>query len=300
MGRALRVLFALVLLSMAFWLGRQSRESDVCTTCLCLRSPGSEPGARRVNSLGMGLRWIPPGDFLMGSPEDEPGRSEDECLPTRVALDEGFWISECEVTQAAYQSLTGEKPSANQGGDLPVDMVSWFDAVAFAKRLTAREQAEGHLSRELVYRLPSEVEWEYAARAGTRTIFPLGDRLTTEQANYNGSRPFPGGEAGVFRKQTVPVTRFAPNAWGLYQTSGNVIEWCLDHYTSEAPVPVGAAPRILPDAEEQAYRVGRNGGWNSIGKALRCASRLGYRAGLAHSGLGFRLVVGRPIQTSTP
>jgi formylglycine-generating enzyme required for sulfatase activity len=224
------------------------------------------------------MRWIPPGEFRMGSPRDEPERGENEILH-RVVLTRGFWLAETACPQALWRAVTGEDPSRFEGEDLPVERVSWEDVQGFCRRLNERVPGLGA-------RLPSEAEWEYACRAGTGTPFWWGERLSPELANYDGNAPYAGGPKGESREKTLAVKSFEPNPWGLYQMHGNVWEWCGDWFGAypegEAVDPTG------PGLGE--YRVVRGGGWVGGGRGLRAA----YRSLVLPAGadLGFRLAAG--------
>ena len=140
-------------------------------TVLVDLSPGSAARFYRAvaeqGSAGpTGFVWIAPGTFVMGSPLSEAGRDSDEAQHT-VTLTQGFWMSDHETTQAEYEAMMGDNPSFRKGGSLPVEQVSWDDAVAYCQKLTERERAAGRIAAQQAYRLPTESEWEYAARAGT-------------------------------------------------------------------------------------------------------------------------------------
>jgi formylglycine-generating enzyme required for sulfatase activity len=127
-----------------------------------------------------------------------------------------------EVTQAQYQAIMGNNPSNFKGEKRPVEQVSWNDAVKFCEELSKKTGR--------AYRLPSEAEWEYAARAGTDTPFHFGETITTDLANYNGNFTYASAPKGEYRKETTDVGIFPPNSFGLYDMCGNVWEWCLDKY----------------------------------------------------------------------
>jgi formylglycine-generating enzyme required for sulfatase activity len=179
---------------------------------------------RITNSLGMEFVYIEPGEFMMGSPEDEPGRSKNE-TQHRVTLTKGFYMQTTQVTQGQWKAVMGNNPSRfKDGGDnCPLEKVSWDDTQAFIKKVNQLEKTDR-------YRLPTEAEWEYACRAGTTKFFFFGNCLSTDQANYNGNYPLEGCPKGEYREKTVPVASFDPNAWGLYDMHGNVYEWCQDWY----------------------------------------------------------------------
>jgi formylglycine-generating enzyme required for sulfatase activity len=162
---------------------------------------------------------IPAGNFLMGSPTSEESHFTSESPQHEVNLG-SFWMSQTPITQAQWVSVMGANPSHFKGNDLPVEQVSWHDAMEFCRRLS---EQTGH-----IYTLPSEAQWEYACRAGTTTPFYFGNTITPDQANYDGNYTYNGGPRGEYRRQTTPVGMFPPNDWGLYDMHGNVWEWCLD------------------------------------------------------------------------
>ncbi|QTA82859.1 Sulfatase-modifying factor enzyme domain-containing protein [Desulfonema limicola] len=185
---------------------------------------GHEIQVSGPSEIKMKFVYIRPGEFMMGSPKDEPERSDDEVLH-KVILTKGFYMQTTPVTQAQWKAVMGSNPSRfKDGGDnCPVENVSWDDAQDFIKALnkTAGKQK---------YRLPTEAEWEYACRAGTKTPFYTGRCLGTDQANYDGNNPLKGCPKGIYRKKTTPVGSFPSNPWGLYDMHGNVWEWCQDWY----------------------------------------------------------------------
>jgi uncharacterized protein (TIGR02996 family) len=213
-----------------------------------------------AEGVEMTFSFIPPGSFLMGSPESEERRSEDETLH-QATLTEGFWLGISPVTQAPWLQATGHKPSRFKGDDLPVERVSWDDCQEFCTRLG--EKTGSH------FRLPTESQWEYSCRAGTTTPFFFGDRICPGQANYDGEYTYGKGQKGVSRKQPTPVGSFTPNAWGLFDLHGNVYEWCADWY--------GAYPaREVKDykgPERGDDRVLRGGSWYGSPKMCRSAYR---------------------------
>ncbi len=228
----------------------------------------------------MRFRWIPPGEFLMGSPDSEAGRSADEAR-RRVTLSKGFWLGETEVTQAQWASVTGHSPSEFEGAKRPVENVTWRDVLGFINRMN---EAAGRQR----YRLPTEAEWEYACRAGAATPFYTGSRLSADQANYDGNYPYGGGPKGVYRRETSPVASFAPNAWGLYDMHGNVWEWIADRYA-----PYENGPVVDPqgaDLIRYTERVVRGGGWGDFAERCRCAARFKKRPRDHFNVIGFRVV----------
>ncbi len=245
------------------------------------------------------------GSFAMGSPEDEPWRSADETQHTVTVSD--FYISPYEVRQSEYAAVTGENPSAFSGDDLPVENVSWLDAVAFCNALSERESLTPAytVNGETVtwdrsangYRLPTEAEWEYACRAGTTTPFNTETSISPEESNYYGHYPYEIEEnyfsqgnlttkPGQYRQTTVAVDSFSPNAWGLYNMHGNVSEWVWDYYgeydTAKNADPTGP--------ETGTRRVYRGGGWNDFAKNMRSAYRATLPEDKGSFNLGIRLV----------
>ena len=225
------------------------------------------------------LRWIPSGKFVVGSPENEVDRGNDEGPQHEVTISRGFWMFDTAVTQALWQSVMGNNPSYFKDVDRPVGNVSWTDCQEFIKKLSA-------LKPGLTFSLPKEAQWEYACRAGTQAPFSFGAIITSKQANYDSNYPYADGPKGLFRKKTVNVKSFQPNAWGLYQMHGNVWEWCLDgtrKYTAES------ARDPLGPTNEGARRAARGGSFYSAASRVRAASRTLTDQGLRSSHLGLRL-----------
>ena len=207
----------------------------------------------------------------MGSPSNESGRYIEE-TQHRVTLSQGFHLGATEVTQAQWESVMGSNPSNFKGRDLPVEQVSWEDAMSFCRKLTERERAAGRLTAGDAYTLPSEAQWEYACRAGTTGAY-AGD--LESMAWYD---PNSGGK-------THAVGTKRANAWGLYDMHGNVYEWCSDWYeaypSGSVADPTGA--RSGPD------RVNRGGSWYNDASYCRSAPRSGDDPGGRSRYLGFRL-----------
>jgi len=228
------------------------------------------------------MRWIPPGEFMMGSPEDEPQRYDDEGPQHRVVFEQGYWLAETACTQELWQSVMKNVPSEfKDNPQNPVENVAWKDADKFSKIIN-KQLGDG------AFRLPSEAEWEYACRAGTVTPFWWGNELSTDQANYNGKHPYNDGNKGEYRSKTLPVKSFHPNPWGLYQMHGNVWEWCQDRWHDDyRDAPDNGEPWEEGDSES---RVCRGGSWFDHGRYLRSASRLHDFFGDGYH--GFRLARG--------
>jgi formylglycine-generating enzyme required for sulfatase activity len=229
----------------------------------------------------------------MGSPASEPERNDNEVLH-RVTVS-GFYMGKYAVTQKEWKEVMGTNPSNFNGDNLPVEQISWYEAVEYCNRRSHKERlpvAYRGSGAAIIcdftaggYRLPTEAEWEYACRAGTATPFNTGNNITTGQANYNGNYPYNGHAKGTDRAGTMDVGSFAPNSWGLYDMHGNVWEWCWDRdgmYFSGAQMnPMGAS--------SGSYRVIRGGSWNSVGQFLRSALRYDDTPSNRNITLGFRL-----------
>jgi formylglycine-generating enzyme required for sulfatase activity len=259
-------------------------------------------GTSITSTSGIILNWIPPGTFTMGSYDTQDWDAQP---PHQVTLTSGFWMGRYEVTQAQWAAVMGTNPSfftrgpnGEARGNLPMEHVTWFDAIEFCNKLSElegltpvytmsnRTPATGHpITSATVtvnwnangYRLPTEAEWEYACRAGTTTPWNTGTTITTSQALFWVT-------GGI--NQTTVVGSYTPNAWGLYDMHGNVLEWVwdwigtYDNNSRENPTGATSGPQ----------RVVRGGGWASSVQYLRSADR--GRVGPMHRSfsLGFRVV----------
>ena len=272
-----------------------------------------------AESLTLTLVEIPAGSFLMGSPPEEPERSDDEGPQHEVTL-ESFFISQTPITQAQWREVAGWQPlpAERWGRDLnpdpshfqtregqaegevrlfegeantdnrPVENVSWLDAMEFCNRLSQRTGC--------TYSLPSEAQWEYACRAGTTTPFHFGDTISPELANYDGNYAYADGSKGIYREKTTPVGTFPANAWGLHDMHGNVWEWCLDEWhDSYEGAPTDG--RALVDAAEREKskesvktKLLRGGSWGDNPRYCRSAFRYRNQPDDAGSYVGFRVV----------
>ncbi len=252
-----------------------------------------------TNSSGMTFAQIPAGTFAMGSPSTEPGRDNDE-IQHNVTLSKSFYMQTTEVTQGQWKAVMGTNPSyfQNCGDNCPVEYVTWTEVQLFITEMNKR--GEG------TYRLPTEAEWEYAARAGSTTAIVNGDIVYTiytkcsadtkldaigwycgnSGAAYSGCYNA-GSSGGAYCAGSHPVAQKQANAWGLYDMSGNVWEWCQDWYgaypSTAVTDPTGSATG--------SYRVIRGGGWIDAGRLCRSASRYLIMPSLKHIDLGFRLVL---------
>ncbi len=221
-----------------------------------------------ANSIGIKLVLIPPGEFLMGSPEENPQH--------RVQITKPFYLGVYEVTQGQYQKVVGSNRSRFKGESLPVETVSWNDAVAFCKRLSevAKERATGR-----TYRLPTEAEWEYACRAGSTSKYSFGDSEAElgKHAWYKQNSDM----------KTHPVGKKQPNVWGLYDMHGNVFEWCQD-----GDGGYEAGPASDPSGPDSATRrVLRGGSGEDGGWFCRSAFRFGSVPGDRKPCDGFRVAL---------
>lgn len=228
----------------------------------------------RVGKVEVRLRWIPPGSFLMGSPRAEEGRWEDEGPQHEVRLTEGFWMAETPCTQALWVTLMGENPSHFEGENLPVEQVSWEGVQRFFVALNARNGPG--------WGLPTEAQWEYACRAGTRAL---------RYGGLDGIAWYAGNSGG----QTHDVRGKAPNAWGLYDMLGNVYEWCSDRKSSYQPDML-IDPRGPTSGQNRVFR---GGGWGGTARRVRAAYRDWGEPGGRLSILGFRLVRGQGLRQTS-
>ena len=227
------------------------------------------------------FRWIAPGSFKMGSPETEPERITEREKQHEVYITKGFWLAESTCTQALWEAVMGEgdkNPSRFKGKERPVDEVTWKDAHAFIKKIN--QQVEG-----LHLRLPTEAEWEFACRAGTKTPFSFGKNITPEQVNYRGDYPYAKAKTGLYRKETVDVKSLPPNPWGLYEMHGNVWEWCADRFQKKYEQDTKVDPRGPATGDA---RVRRGGCWDYDADHARSAYRYVFDPGYRDDDLGFR------------
>jgi formylglycine-generating enzyme required for sulfatase activity len=231
---------------------------------------------------GMRFVLLPAGEFTMGSPPGEPGRQDDE-VAHRVVLSRPFYLAATEVTQGEWTKVMGSNPSRFRelGPQAPVERVSWVEVHEFLRRLNGRLDTRG----EGRFRLPTEAEWEYACRAGATTAYASGDRLSTDDANYDGRYPLPDQAVGADRGTTAQVGSFRPNRWGLYDLSGNVWEWCEDDY---CPYPAHEVRDPL-DRCGSGLEVIRGGSWVFGADSARCALRYTHAPQLRGYSLGFRV-----------
>jgi formylglycine-generating enzyme required for sulfatase activity len=279
---------------------------------------GGNPGDVMTNSIGMKLVWIPPGEFMMGSPSSEKGRDDDEGPVHRVKISKGFWMGQTEVTRGQFAAFIEESryktdaekegwafawrgsswgkvegaswrdPGFTQSDTHPVVCVSWNDAKAFCDWLRRKESG--------VYRLPTEAEWEYACRSGSSTTFCWGDNADdgsgwcnaadlTAKEKFSGWTTFNWRDGYIY---TAPFGNFRSNSFGLYDMHGNVWEWCNDWYDEDY---YSQSPIVDPQGPSSGtYRVLRGGSWINYPRYCRSAVRDGSTPGYRIYSLGFRVV----------
>ena len=252
------------------------------------------------DGVSLPLIAIPAGKFVMGSPVDEPERRESEGPQHRVRL-EGFLMGQTPITQAQWRAVARLVPPLGQrwqqdlplnpshfsvqpdSDQRPVEQVSWEQAIEFCRRLSA-------ITGD-VYTLPSEAQWEYACRAGTKSPFCFGDMISPELVNYDGSYVCAEGSKGVYREQTTPVGMFPANAWGLQDMHGNVLEWCLDHWHENYEgAPIDGSAWLDKNSGHEGTKLLRGGSWCYFPRYCRSAYRNHGLPGNAHLYVGFRVV----------
>lgn len=252
------------------------------------------------------LAWIPPGTYTMGSAPTEANRDEDDGPETEVTLTQAFWIARHETTQGEFLAVMDANPSffSTRNGfaedrSRPVDSVSWHMATNYCDRLTALEEAAGRLPPGMVYRLPTEMEWEYACRAATTTPYSFGWTLRKSMANFNWGWEHDGRTGGIIRFDqdpstgTVPVEQYAPNAFGLHDMHGNVFEWVSNGHFSPLP---GGHITDFAGPTNRVYRVSRGGSWFNEGWHSRSANRsTSIKQFDQERYSGFRVVLARPL-----
>ena len=274
------------------------------TTYLAVDQGNLKPIA--LHNIPSNMVLIKAGEFTMGSSLNEVGRDIDE-EQHKITITYDFVIGKYEVSQTEYKYLMNNNPSSYADCEnCPVEMISWFDAIKYCNALSIKEgypvaydentgsllNANGYVTTDITevqgYRLPTEAEWEYAARAGNTGPFSIDSNLSTNQANYNGNFPYNNNKKGIYRQRTVPVNSLAANAWGLYGMHGNVWEWCHDwraSYFGDATNPIGTV--------NGSQRVLRGGSWGSDAKSCRLAYRYSSNSTYRYSSYGFRIVRNR-------
>lgn len=227
----------------------------------------------------------------MGSPESEADRDSDESPQHEVTVP-GFFMGQYAVTQAQWFAVMGSDYNADdwqetwrsldsrfKGDNLPIVRVSWNDAQAFIQRLNSLTGK--------TYRLPTEAEWEYAARAGTTTPFSYGDTITPKVVNYDGNYPYGNAPKGEYRERTIAVDTLYPNPWGLYHIHGNVWEWVEDGWHGNYNGAPTDGTAWLSSDERRGLR---GGSWNSNARSTRSANRVRCFRDIRYNNNGFRVV----------
>jgi formylglycine-generating enzyme required for sulfatase activity len=246
------------------------------------------------NGVVLEIVAIPGGNFWMGSPENEPERTNFES-PQHLVTIQPFFMGKYPVTQSQWAIVAAlekvnidlnPQPSYFKGDNRPVECVSWDDAIEFCARLSNKTGK--------TYRLPSEAEWEYACRARTTTPFYFGETITTDLANYDGNYTYGAGSKGEYRKQTTDVGKFPPNAFDLFDMHGNIWEWCQDAWHENYN---GAPADGSPGITENDIRLLRGGSWYYAPRYCRSAFRSRRARALRNSYVGFRVVVAAPLRT---
>ena len=275
------VIVSMLSVLIIFGCAGKTKESHMKDTAKGERAPLIDPSAREVfiNSIGMKFVYIAGGNFTMGSPPGEYGRDNSE-IQHQVTLTKGFYMQITEVTQRQWKKIMGNNCSffSNCGDDCPVEQVSWNDAQEFIKRLNQRENTKR-------YRLPTEAEWEYACRAGSKTAFTNGG-IEKEFRSYNSNLEAVGWYYKNSENGTHSVAQKEPNAWGLYDMHGNVWEWCQDwegKYSFKAVTDPTGPPTGLS-------RIRRGGSWSHYPMFCRSAYRSWFPPKNKSPDLGFRVV----------
>ncbi|MEY2910873.1 MAG: hypothetical protein RLZZ184_182 [Cyanobacteriota bacterium] len=261
---------------------------------LPITSPNSSSNQSFSQDLGLGVKlemvYIPGDTFLMGAPKTEE-KSLDRERPQHYVKVKPFYMGKYTITQEQWEKVVyscppvarelNPRPAYFQGDKLPVERVSWNDAVEFCARLSQKTGQK--------YRLPSEAEWEYACRAGSAKPFAFGDTITTDMVNYNGNLTYGNAPKGEYRGRTTPVGTFQPNAFGLYDMHGNVWEWCADTWHENydgAPNDVSA---WISETNQNA-RLLRGGSWDYNPENCRSAFRGNLNLDGSGNYVGFRVV----------
>ncbi len=284
------------------WVGDPARAVDAtrAQAAVAFYAAMSKPEQAAVQD---GFVEIDGGSFTMGSPADEPERSSDE-VQHRVTVG-SFYLGPTEVTQKDYEAVMGIDPSGTKGDGLPVTDVTWYDAIAYCNALS---RANGLTEAYTVdgttvtwnraangYRLPTEAEWEYAARANTTTPFSFGDYVHNSDANCYNAYGYDNDASGnwvngsdSYLRRTVEVTRYNANACGLYNMHGNVAEWVWDWYDEyDAQADTDPTGPVSGNA-----KIVRGGGWNDHPKHIRSAYRGAHPADVSLYSIGIRLARG--------
>ncbi len=248
--------------------------------------PATAGEERITNEIGMTFIRVNPGSFTMGSPITERLRNNDE-ISHSVTITSAFYLQETEVTVRQWRAVMGTPWIGKRKclPDMPVTRVSWYDCIKYIKKLSQKTGSR--------YRLPTEAEWEYACRAGSRTAYSWGDGIDCSKAMF-GNNTKKDNECTLFFKTlkippnaAAPVKSFAPNAWGFYDMHGNVWEWCADPYKEYLAGPESEISSIM----EADSHVRRGGSWYKHASYLRSANRTYGHPAAKFKTTGFRLVL---------
>ena len=247
--------------------------------------------------FNLDMVWLDPASFEMGSPVSEFRRLPNEDTATKVTFTDGYWIGVKEVRQSLYEIIMRENPSQFKGDNLPVESVNWEDANEFCQRLTIFEQDAGRLPAGWVYRLPTEAEWEYAARGGTQTPFSFGREASPDDGNFHGiyREGVTGGDSTEQRYGTMPVGSFDSNGFGLFDVHGNVAEWTLNKFWDRHSGGTVVNPANLKTG--RGYTI-KGGSWKDTADRVRSAAREGAPGTSVRNSIGFRVVLA-PLPSHT-
>jgi formylglycine-generating enzyme required for sulfatase activity len=265
---------------------RKKVMDSTCMVVTCTFSTSPVEGKPfTISDLSMEMLWVKPGTFEMGSL-----LSEKVEIRHSVTLADGFWLGKHEVTQTQWQKVMRSNPSLLKGGDRPVETVSWTDVTSFCDKLTTLERTAGRLPAGMAYQLPTEAQWEYSCRAGTKTAFSFGEASGElhRYANYadlNTDFDWSDNAHDDGFENTSPVGSYKANAWGFLDMHGNVWEWCADWY---GDYPRGTV-RDPVGPTDGSYRVLRGSSWDFSAFNARSANRSGLVPTFRSNNLGFRL-----------
>ena len=275
--------FAMIVILATCWVQGAGADSPSTQTATQPSTPSTGSGqaqpAKEItldlgNNVTLKLAIIPSGKFMMGSPETEMDRFADEGPQHEVTISKPFYMGATEVTQEQYEAVMSKNPSNFKGAQNPVEQMSWDDAVEFCKKLSAKTGKS--------VTLPTEAQWEYACRAGSKTRFYYGD--DNDYTNL-GDYAWYGKNSD---NKTHPVGQKKPNAWGLYDMNGNVWQYCSDWYADS----YANANKTDPTGPASgAHRVVRGGSWINGPFSCRSAYRAGAPPDERSSNIGFRVVV---------
>jgi formylglycine-generating enzyme required for sulfatase activity len=233
-----------------------------------------------IESLDLKMSWIPAGKFIMGSPRSEDGHQVFEENMHQVIISRGFWIGNYEVTQAQFEKIMGENPSFWKDPAMPVNKVTWHDAMEFCGILSEQEQEYGRLPKDWRFILPTEAQWEYACRADSTTVYHFGnDREKLPQYAWYSENS---------QNRTKPVGLKKKSEWGLYDLHGNVGEWCFDWYGKKYP-PEGSVDPITQKASD--FKVFRGGTYADPPERCRAAYRNRNTPETQNPWIGFRVIL---------